>query len=228
MKFNKMLLAMGMAAVLPMALQADCGKETCAAGAAKTTACAADKAECAAEKGECAVEKAECATACATACAAEKAECTGACDTACCSAETPAKFTKVEYKIEGMTCGGCSTKVQGALTKINGVKVEKVCHESNSAVVAFDPKTVKDKDVITAINNTGFNVEAEIIDVKVDGMTCGGCSGKVGSALTQIDGVKKQEVCHVSKKAVVEFDPKKVSRDKVLAAINGTGFKVVE
>ena len=219
-KLKKIVLAMSMAVALPLVLQSDCGKETCSASGAKAATCTAATTACAAATTACAADQ--------TACAAEKTECAGTCDTACCADEQTAKFTKVEYKIDGMTCGGCTAKVQGALTKIDGVKVEKVCHESNSAVVAFDPKKIKDKDVVAAINNTGFNVEAEVINVKVDGMTCGGCSGKVNQALTKINGVKKQEVCHVSNKAVVEFDPKKVSREKVLAAINSTGFKVVE
>ena len=196
---KKSVLALGMTALLPAFVQADCGKEGCAA-ATQTK-----------------VSTAECAATCST-------------GDACCAAETaaPAKFTKVEYKIDGMTCAGCSIKVNNALTQIKGVKVEKVCHEGNVAAVSYDRSKVKDRDVIAAINKTGFKVKAEMIEVKVDGMTCAGCSTKVGNALTKIDGVKEQKVCHVSKHALVEFDPSKVSSDKIIAAINQTGFKVVE
>ena len=231
-KFNKLVMAMGLAVALPMAMQADCGSETCAASATATCA-VSDKATCTvSDKATCTVsDKATC-TASATTTTATTAACSGACaeGAACCQDEAAKKasLTKVEYKIKGMTCGGCSGKVNGALTQLKGVEVESVCHEGNKAVVKFNRKQVKDKDVIAAINNTGFTVEAEIIEVKVDGMTCGGCSTKVSGALTKLDGVKEQKVCHVSKHAVVEFDPKKVSSDKVIAAINQTGFKVVE
>ena len=196
MKFNKLAIVMGMAVALPVAMQADCGKETCSASAKATAECSAAK-----------------------------------CETACCAADTATKkagLTMDEHKVSGMTSGGCTSKVKDSLTKVKGVNVETVCHESNKAVVAYNLKQVKDKDVVAAIKQAGFKVEAEVIQVSVDGMTCGGCSSKVSQALTKVNGVKEQKVCHVSKKAVVTFDPNKVTNDKIVAAINGTGFKVVE
>ena len=232
-KYNKLVMAMGLAVALPMAIQADCGKETCATSA--KAACAASGTTAVSATTACAASATtavSATTACAATATTAAAACSGACaeGAACCQDEAAKKasLTKVEYKITGMTCGGCSGKVNTALTQVKGVEIETVCHESNKAVVKYNRKQVKDKDVIAAINNTGFTVEAEIIEVKVDGMTCAGCSTKVSSALTKVDGVKEQKVCHVSKHAVVEFDPKKVSSDKVIAAINQTGFKVVQ
>jgi copper chaperone CopZ len=81
---------------------------------------------------------------------------------------------------------------------------------------------------MAAIHKAGFKVSAEMVEVKVDGMKCGACSTKVSKALAGLKGVEKQEVCHESGKALVKFDPNTISRQKVLAAIDGTGFKTIQ
>ena len=134
----------------------------------------------------------------------------------------------VKYAVSGMTCGACEGKVSKSLAGVKGVTVNKVCSKSGCAEVTFDDSKVKKADVVKAINSTGFKVKGEILTLPVSGMTCGGCSGKVAGALKNLDGVSAQAVCHKSGKATVTFDSEKVAKDKIVATINGTGFKVNE
>ena len=60
----------------------------------------------------------------------------------------------------------------------------------------------------------------------VSGMTCEGCSGAVTKKLAAIDGVTVKKVCHKSGCAVVNYDPKKVKKEAIAAAINQGKFKV--
>lgn len=60
----------------------------------------------------------------------------------------------------------------------------------------------------------------------VSGMTCGGCSGAVSKKLAAIDGVTVKKVCHESGCAVVNYDPNKVRKEAIAAAINQGKFKV--
>ncbi len=60
----------------------------------------------------------------------------------------------------------------------------------------------------------------------VSGMTCEGCSGAVTRKLAAIDGVTVKKVCHQSGCAVVNYDPKKVRKEAIAAAINQGKFKV--
>lgn len=59
---------------------------------------------------------------------------------------------------------------------------------------------------------------------KVDGMTCGSCSEKVTAALRGIEGVHAAAVDYQTGTAHVAYDPAKTDSEKLLAAINGTGF----
>jgi copper chaperone CopZ len=65
--------------------------------------------------------------------------------------------------------------------------------------------------------------------LRVDGMTCDGCSSSVEHALKKVDGVVEAEAKHGSKGTVrVKFDDQKVGLAKIKQVINDTGFKVVD
>ena len=140
--------------------------------------------------------------------------------------KTAAKDLEVaSYSVSGMTCGACSGAISKRLGAIDGVTVNKVCHSSGCAVVHYDPKKVKKADLVAAINQGKFKITAEQITVPVSGMSCGKCSSKLTKALSAVEGVKVNGVCHKSGKAVVELDPAKGSRDAVVKAIVASGFK---
>ena len=66
----------------------------------------------------------------------------------------------------------------------------------------------------------------ETTTIKVDGMSCGGCVKSVTGVLTALDGVAKAEVSLEQKRAVVEFDAAKLTRDQLKAVIEDAGFEV--
>lgn len=195
----KNLVVIGVAGTLPaLALLAE---ETCPVSAAAKEAC--------------------CATA--DACCASKAVAAAACP-----ADSQAKLVKVSYKVAGMSCVACETKVKAELAKIAGVSEPAACAESKQVKLAYDPTKVKEDQLMAAINKTGFKVEAELVDLKVEGMKCAACSTKVSQKLAAVKGVSEQKVCHEGQKALVTFDPNKVSRKDIIAAIDSTGFKVAQ
>lgn len=142
---------------------------------------------------------------------------------ACASACT--KGEAVTFKVDGMTCGGCASKLSKNLASVEGVTVEKVCAKSDKAVVKYNADKVCSKSVMAAVEKSGFKVAGQEVTIPVSGMTCGGCSGKVTRALAALDGVSDSAVCHKSGKAVVTFDPSKTCSKTVAKTIEKTGFK---
>ncbi|MDA0878693.1 MAG: heavy metal-associated domain-containing protein [archaeon] len=59
--------------------------------------------------------------------------------------------------------------------------------------------------------------------LKIDGMTCGGCSGRVTRVLEAMDGVERAEVDHVEGTGVITT-ASSVTMDMVLEVVQGTGF----
>ncbi len=65
----------------------------------------------------------------------------------------------LKLEIKGMVCEeGCVTAVKNGLTKVNGVDMKKSRVEIGKAVVEFDAKLAKKKDIIKAVEKAGYEV----------------------------------------------------------------------
>ncbi len=179
-------------------------------------------------------------TASAECCAKDKtckASCTkcddGKCDkekckSDCSKCDSKDEAAQTKFAVTGMTCKMCSGKITKALEGIDGVTVKKVCHKSGTVAVNIDEKKSNNAAVQAAIVATGFKVAGEKLEVPVSGMTCGKCSKKVATAVKALDGVSNCSVCHRSGHASITLDTKKTSKEKVMEAINATGFKTTK
>ena len=146
----------------------------------------------------------------------------------CGSCGKDAVSNSVSLVITGMTCEGCSDKITKALTAIEGVITQKICHKSGSVKFTYNPEKTNKTKIISVINTTGFKVAGEKLSIPVSGMTCGGCTSKVKAALTVVEGCSITSICHKSGHAKVTIDTAKTSKEKVIEAINKTGFKTQE
>jgi copper chaperone CopZ len=61
----------------------------------------------------------------------------------------------------------------------------------------------------------------------VEGMTCSGCERTVSRVVGNLEGVASSKADLASSTVSVEYDPSKVTIDKIRAAINGVGYKFV-
>lgn len=69
-------------------------------------------------------------------------------------------------------------------------------------------------------------MQTEIL--KVTGMTCGGCVSSVTRALVGVDGVHNVEVSLAGGEAKVDFDENMTSLDKLVAAVQESGYGIYE
>ncbi|MBU0460349.1 MAG: cation transporter [Nanoarchaeota archaeon] len=63
------------------------------------------------------------------------------------------------------------------------------------------------------------------INLKIKGMHCNSCAMLIADALEDL-GVKKSKIDAKSGKAVIEFDEKKITAEKIKQAIKKEGYKV--
>jgi len=64
--------------------------------------------------------------------------------------------------------------------------------------------------------------------LKVSGMSCGGCAAMVEKNLLKLEGVTTAKVDYKTGEAQVQFDSKKTTPEKIVAAFNqaNSGFRV--
>jgi len=74
------------------------------------------------------------------------------------------------------------------------------------------------------------NLQVTQCALKVSGMTCGGCAGMVEKSLLKLEGVTTAKVDYKTGEAQVEFDSKKITPEKIVAAFNqaNSGFRVAQ
>ncbi len=65
---------------------------------------------------------------------------------------------KKQIDINGMACGHCKSRVEGALSKLNGVKSYDVSVEDKRAIVEYDENVVSLEAIEQAIEDLGFDV----------------------------------------------------------------------
>jgi copper chaperone len=62
------------------------------------------------------------------------------------------------------------------------------------------------------------------LQLKVDGMSCGACEMQINSALGKLDGVSECQASAADGSAAVTFDPSKLDRGRIVAAIKELGY----
>ncbi|MEK7560570.1 MAG: heavy-metal-associated domain-containing protein [Patescibacteria group bacterium] len=64
----------------------------------------------------------------------------------------------------------------------------------------------------------------EKLELHIEGMHCGSCAVGIQMLTSQMDGVSSANVSYEDKKGVFEFDPAKVTKEKIVAAIAELGY----
>lgn len=62
--------------------------------------------------------------------------------------------------------------------------------------------------------------DAKTATLDIQGMTCGACTASVRVVLKKLDGVSEAKVSFEEKKAIVAYDPAKITPQKMADAIN--------
>jgi len=64
------------------------------------------------------------------------------------------------FTVEGMSCSGCSGRLQTAISAVPGVQGAEVSHETGLAVVRHDGQAATSAAIARTIEDTGFDLVA--------------------------------------------------------------------
>jgi len=65
------------------------------------------------------------------------------------------------------------------------------------------------------------------VQLTVDGMTCGGCSGRLKRVMEQAEGISTADIELKTKQVVVAFDSGVIDQAAIEAIVKEAGFTVV-
>ncbi len=139
-----------------------------------------------------------------------------------------ATATETTLHIEGMTCASCVARVERALAAVPGVESAHVNLATESAQVRLSGP-VAGSDLVAAVEDAGYDVAEETVELSVEGMTCASCVGRVERALAAVPGVASASVNLATEQAVVR-GAAGLNPAALIAAVEDAGYdaKVLE
>ncbi len=121
----------------------------------------------------------------------------------------------VQIPVRGMTCASCAGRVERGLLKVSGVE-QAVVNLVTSEVIVSLAQSVPLKDLIEAVEESGYQVPLHGFDYAVSGMNCGSCVGRIEKALEQSPVAISYQVNLATKQAHVQLlageDPELISQ----------------
>ncbi|KAL7620734.1 Cu(2+)-transporting P-type ATPase [Parahypoxylon ruwenzoriense] len=155
--------------------------------------------------------------------------------------------TVTTIAVEGMTCGACTSAIEGGFADVTGVKHFSISLLSERAVVEHDATLLPTDTIIEIIEDRGFgatlvsseeskpakksrSTEADskpsiaITTVAINGMTCGACTSAVEGGFTGLDGILRFNISLLAERAVITHDTTKIPPEKIAEIVEDTGF----
>jgi P-type Cu+ transporter len=157
-------------------------------------------------------------------------------------------------KVDGMTCGACTSSIESGFKGINGVASVSVNLVMGRAVIHHDPTKLSPEKVAEIIEDRGFDAEVlstikptqdvqqshpvssssglkvkpisqiSTTTLAVSGMTCGACTSSIEAGFKDVPGVKSMSVSLLSGRAVVEHDASVIGAAALAEIVEDRGF----
>ena len=138
----------------------------------------------------------------------------------------------VTLEIEGMTCASCVSAVEGAGAQCAGITSIAVNLIMGDAVVTYDSTTVSVEQIITAIEDAGFEAKKKdasssngtTVIFDIEGMTCSSCSEVLERRLLEKKGVIAVSVNLIENVCSIEHDSALIGVRDLMALIEDIGI----
>ncbi|KAK5074409.1 Cu(2+)-transporting P-type ATPase [Lithohypha guttulata] len=160
---------------------------------------------------------------------------------------TTAHMATTTVKVNGMTCGACTSAVEAGFKDVDGAGAVSISLIMGRAVVHHDPTKLSPQQIAEIIEDRGFDAEVLTTDIpvtvpqlsrttvpsnpalstttlKIEGMTCGACTSSVEAGFKDVAGVKSIVISLLASRAVVEHDAAVIAPEKLAEIIEERGF----
>ncbi len=135
---------------------------------------------------------------------------------------------QIKLPITGMTCAACEKNVNRALNRAEGVSEAMVNLATENATVSYDASVTNPAKLIERVEKFGYGVATASVELPITGMTCAACEKNVNRALRKPDGVLDVAVNLATEKAKVTYIPGVVRRADLIAAVEKSGYGVID
>ncbi|KAM8977604.1 copper-transporting ATPase 2 [Pelodytes ibericus] len=150
-------------------------------------------------------------------------------------------ISSVVVDIVGMTCQSCVQSIEGKISKMPSIVSIKVRLEQNNALINYIHTAITPQKICEEIEDMGFDASiseskdfsqslkfgeprVEVVQIRIDGMTCQSCVNTIEGKIGKIHGVMKIKVSLASQDAVIVYHPHYTEPEHLRSAIDEMGF----
>lgn len=134
----------------------------------------------------------------------------------------------ISLPVQGMRCASCAGRIEKVVGKVKGVA--DVTVNLAGARVLVTPADDADQGmpaaVVKAVSDAGFTPVVAPLRLKLTGLRCAGCVGRVEKALRAVPGVIDVKISAATNVALI--DAAGVERNDLIAAVIGAGYGVAD
>ncbi len=138
---------------------------------------------------------------------------------------------KDTFKVTGMSCASCSSRIEKTVNGIDGVIKATVNLVTEKLLVEYDNTKTSREDIIKIVENTGYGCSYEDVEkttntYKVLGMSCASCSSKVENEVRKVVGVQSASVNLATEKLTIAYDNKVIGFTDIANVVEKLGYKL--
>ncbi|RWU26300.1 copper-transporting ATPase [Pseudomonas alkylphenolica] len=111
--------------------------------------------------------------------------------------------TTFDLPIAGMTCASCAGRVERALRKVSGAEQVSVNLATEQARIQAPADSLP--ALVEAVEQAGYHVPSQTLELQIQGMTCASCAGRVERALSKVAGVQQVSVNLANERAHLQL-----------------------
>ena len=138
-----------------------------------------------------------------------------------------AEHESLQLQVEGMHCASCVSRIEEALSGVEGVEEANVNLATGRATVTGTG--LDQTRLAEAIESSGYGLapepEPERLRLDVEGMHCASCVNSIESSLLDTPGVSEAAVNLATGEASVGYEPDRVDVGDLLAAVERAGYR---
>ncbi|WP_224448433.1 heavy metal translocating P-type ATPase [Haloprofundus salilacus] len=135
----------------------------------------------------------------------------------------------LRLSVPEMDCPSCAGKVERSVETLDGVDRIDPQPTTGTLLVDYDPERTTPEAVSERVEAAGYTVETTAREtLSVPEMDCPSCAGKVENALKSTPGIVAVETQPTTGRVEVTYDPDRVSRGGLVAAVESAGYSVEE
>lgn len=118
-------------------------------------------------------------------------------------------MAQYQFIVEGMSCASCVSRVEKALSKVDGV-ISASVNLATEKVTIQTAKNISVELLLNAVDDAGYhaivpteNIASKQVVLAIDGMSCASCVSRVEKALNKVAGVELAQVNLATEKATI-------------------------